>query len=169
MCMFVTIGSITMALLENLRPGQVYLIKVSASNNMGDGPFSSVVELTVRADLSTGHDAGLSRGSTHSTGRWNPQSRIGQCLLLACCRRFFFFSKRDWVVAWCCFMLCCIPGFSDGFYHLDQKSMTGISVGVCIALTCIMICAFIIICRGKNRYLVSLIAATYTHLFSLLL
>ncbi|KAM4597248.1 protogenin A [Fundulus diaphanus] len=104
-------GSITMALLENLSPGQVYLVKVSASNDMGDGPFSNVVELAVRADLSTGHDSGLSRGSTQSTG------------------------------------------FSDGFYHLDQKSMTGISVGVCIALSCIIICAFIIICRGKNRKL----------------
>ncbi|KAM4744937.1 protogenin A [Anableps anableps] len=104
-------GSITMALLENLSPGQVYLVKVSASNNMGDGPFSNVVELTVRADVSTGHDTGLSRGSTLSTG------------------------------------------FSDGFYHLDQKSMTGISVGVCIALTCIIICAFIIVCRGKTRKL----------------
>ena len=44
-------------------------------------------------------------------------------------------------------------GFSDGFYHLDQKSMTGITVGVCIALICIIICAFILVCRGKNRYL----------------
>uniref|UniRef100_A0A8C4F200 Protogenin n=1 Tax=Dicentrarchus labrax TaxID=13489 RepID=A0A8C4F200_DICLA len=103
-------GSITMALLENLKPGQVYLVKVSASNNMGDGPFSHTVELTVRADLSSGHDPWHSRGSTHSTA------------------------------------------FSDGFYHLDQKSMTGITVGVCIALICIIICAFIIVCRGKNRY-----------------
>ncbi|XP_069030563.1 protogenin A [Embiotoca jacksoni] len=102
-------GSITMALLENLKPGQVYLVKVSASNSMGDGPFSHAVELTVRADLSTGHDVRLSHGSTHSTT------------------------------------------FSNGFYHLDQKSMTGISVGVCIALICIVICAFIIVCRGKNR------------------
>uniref|UniRef100_A0A3B5A3K9 Protogenin n=1 Tax=Stegastes partitus TaxID=144197 RepID=A0A3B5A3K9_9TELE len=102
-------GSITMALLENLKPGLVYLVKVSASNSMGDGPFSHAVELTVRTDLSSGHDHRLSRGSTHSTA------------------------------------------FSDGFYHLDQKSMTGISVGVCIALICIIICAFIIICRGKNR------------------
>ncbi|XP_035507932.1 protogenin A [Morone saxatilis] len=102
-------GSITMALLENLKPGQVYLVKVSASNNMGDGPFSHTVELTVRADLSSGHDPWHSRGSTHSTD------------------------------------------FSDGFYHLDQKSMTGITVGVCIALICIIICAFIIVCRGKNR------------------
>ncbi|XP_037551981.1 protogenin A [Nematolebias whitei] len=104
-------GSITMALLENLSPGQVYLVKVSASNNMGDGPFSNAVELTVRSDLSSSNDVGLSRSSTHSTG------------------------------------------FSDGFYHLDQTSMTGITVGVCIALICIIICAFIIVCRGKNRKL----------------
>ncbi|KAF7211970.1 protogenin A isoform X1 [Nothobranchius furzeri] len=102
-------GSITMALLENLSPGQVYLVKVSASNSMGDGPYSNAVELTVRLDPSSGGDVGLSRGSTLSTG------------------------------------------FSDGFYHLDQKSMTGITVGVCIALICIIICAFIIVCRGKNR------------------
>ncbi|XP_074522837.1 protogenin A [Halichoeres trimaculatus] len=101
-------GSITMALLENLKPDQVYLVKVSASNKMGDGPFSQTVELTVRSDLSS-HDQRLSRGSSHSTG------------------------------------------FSDSFYHLDQKSMTGITVGVCIALICIIICAFIIVCRGKNR------------------
>ncbi|XP_072237408.1 protogenin A [Leuresthes tenuis] len=104
-------GSITMALLENLKPGQVYLVKVSASNNMGDGPFSPTVELTVRADLSAGNDIRLSRGPTHSTG------------------------------------------FSDSFYHLDQKSVTGIGVGVCIALICIIICAFIIVCRGKNSKL----------------
>uniref|UniRef100_A0A671YNN7 Protogenin n=1 Tax=Sparus aurata TaxID=8175 RepID=A0A671YNN7_SPAAU len=106
-------GSITMALLENLKPGQIYFVKVSASNKMGDGPFCHTVELTVRADLSSGQDPRLSRGSTHSTA------------------------------------------FSDGFYHLDQKSMTGITVGVCIALICIIICAFVIVCRGKNRYLLS--------------
>lgn len=58
-----------MALLENLSPGQVYLVKVSASNDMGDGPFSNVVELTVKADTSNGHHVGLSSGSTHSTGQ----------------------------------------------------------------------------------------------------
>ncbi|KAF3832607.1 hypothetical protein F7725_026272 [Dissostichus mawsoni] len=102
-------GTITMALLEKLKPGQIYFVKVSASNNMGDGPFSQTVELNVLTDLSSGHDPRLSRGNTHSTA------------------------------------------FSDGFYHLDQKSMTGITVGVCIALICIIICAFIIVCRGKNR------------------
>uniref|UniRef100_A0A8C3AZL2 Protogenin n=1 Tax=Cyclopterus lumpus TaxID=8103 RepID=A0A8C3AZL2_CYCLU len=101
-------GTITMSLLEKLKPGQIYFVKVSASNKMGDGPFSHTIELTVQADLSSGHDP---RGSTHSTG------------------------------------------FSDGFYHLDQKSMTGITVGVCIALICIIICAFIIICRGKNSHI----------------
>uniref|UniRef100_A0A7N6FDP9 Protogenin n=1 Tax=Anabas testudineus TaxID=64144 RepID=A0A7N6FDP9_ANATE len=94
-------GSITMTLLENLKPGQVYLVKISASNNMGDGPFSHTVELTVRLD-----------GNMTSL---------------------------------------CLTAFSDGFYHLDQKSMTGITVGVCIALICIIICALIIVCRGKNR------------------
>lgn len=54
-----------MALLENLKPEQVYFVKVSASNKMGDGPFSHVVELKVRAGLSSGHNP---RGSTHSTG-----------------------------------------------------------------------------------------------------
>lgn len=39
----------------------------------------------------------------------------------------------------------------SSFYHLDQKSMTGIVVGVCIALTCILICIFILITRGRAR------------------
>ncbi|KAA8595606.1 hypothetical protein FQN60_010897 [Etheostoma spectabile] len=46
---------------------QVLQKEVSASNNVGDGPFSHTVELTVRADLSFGHDPRLSRGSTQST------------------------------------------------------------------------------------------------------
>ncbi|XP_056621478.1 protogenin A [Triplophysa dalaica] len=88
-------GSITMALLEKLQSGQVYLVKVSASNQMGDGPFSPAVELTVHSD---------------------------QAIV-----------------------------FSGGFYHLDQRSMTGIAVGVCIALTCIIICVLILACRSKTR------------------
>ncbi|XP_030046271.1 protogenin [Microcaecilia unicolor] len=40
-------GTITMALLENLVPGNVYLVKLSASNEVGEGPFSNSVELTV--------------------------------------------------------------------------------------------------------------------------
>lgn len=34
-----------MALLEKLEPGNVYLVKISASNQVGDGPFSDTVEL----------------------------------------------------------------------------------------------------------------------------
>ncbi|XP_032088688.1 LOW QUALITY PROTEIN: protogenin [Thamnophis elegans] len=41
-------GTITMALLENLRVGSIYLIKLAASNEVGEGPFSSTVELAVR-------------------------------------------------------------------------------------------------------------------------
>ncbi|XP_070618308.1 protogenin isoform X2 [Erythrolamprus reginae] len=40
-------GTITMALLENLSVGSVYLIKLAASNQVGEGPFSSAVELVV--------------------------------------------------------------------------------------------------------------------------
>ncbi|XP_039540111.1 protogenin A [Pimephales promelas] len=97
-------GSVTMALLENLQSGQVYLVKVSASNQMGDGPFSPAAEVTVR----DGH-APRTHGSSHATA------------------------------------------FSDGFYRLDQRSMTGIAVGVCIALICIIICILILAYRSKTR------------------
>ncbi|XP_042331554.1 protogenin [Sceloporus undulatus] len=40
-------GTITMALLENLLAGNVYLVKIAASNEVGVGPFSSTVELAV--------------------------------------------------------------------------------------------------------------------------
>ena len=42
-----------MALLEKLEAGNVYLVKISASNEVGDGPFSNIVELALR------------RGNTH--------------------------------------------------------------------------------------------------------
>ncbi|KAM6980622.1 protogenin A [Aplochiton taeniatus] len=100
-------GIITMALLENLKPGNIYLVKVSASNEMGDGPFSHAVELAVQMD---GSSSGVPRQGSDQT-----------------------------------------TVFSDGFYHLDQRSMTGIVVGVCIALICIIICAFILVFRGKKR------------------
>lgn len=41
-------GSHTMALLEKLEPGNVYLVKIAASNQVGDGPFSGLVELPLR-------------------------------------------------------------------------------------------------------------------------
>lgn len=37
-----------MALLEKLVPGNTYLVKISASNQVGDGPFSSTVELVLQ-------------------------------------------------------------------------------------------------------------------------
>lgn len=40
---------------------------------------------------------------------------------------------------------------NSGYYQLDQKSMTGIIAGVCIALTCILICILILIYRSKAR------------------
>lgn len=59
-----------MALLENLQPGNIYLVKVSASNEMGDGPFSSAVELAVQTDRSSsGQVPRRSHGSSHATGQ----------------------------------------------------------------------------------------------------
>lgn len=43
-----TVGSHTMALLEKLEPGNVYLVKLCASNKVGDGPFSDTVELPLK-------------------------------------------------------------------------------------------------------------------------
>uniref|UniRef100_A0A3Q3WNT7 Protogenin n=1 Tax=Mola mola TaxID=94237 RepID=A0A3Q3WNT7_MOLML len=88
-------GTHTMALLEKLEPGSIYLVKISASNQVGDGPFSDTVELV------------------HS--------------------------------------VVYLPVFSDGLYHIDQRSMTGIIVGVCIALACIVMCALILISKGRPR------------------
>uniref|UniRef100_A0A7N8Y6R9 Protogenin B-like n=1 Tax=Mastacembelus armatus TaxID=205130 RepID=A0A7N8Y6R9_9TELE len=100
----------TMALLEKLELGNVYLVKISASNQIGDGPFSDPVELA------------LKRGNTHRSK--NPRHSD---------------SFLDTTV------------FSDGLYHIDQRSMTGIIVGVSIALACIVICAVILISKGRPR------------------
>ncbi|KAF7701955.1 hypothetical protein HF521_001238 [Silurus meridionalis] len=100
-------GSNTMALLEKLEPGNVYLVKISASNQAGDGPFSMTVELSVL------------KGKTHPEKKprhsYSPTKTIG------------------------------------GLYHLDDKSMTGIMIGVCIALGCIITCIFILITKSKTR------------------
>eukprot|EP00063_Salmo_salar_P050915 XP_014025750.1 PREDICTED: protogenin B-like [Salmo salar] len=105
-------GSNTMVLLERLEPGNVYLVKISASNLVGDGPFSTTVELA------------LGPGPRHR-GKSPRHSDSG--------------SSSDTTV------------FSDGLYHMDQKSMTGIMVGVCITLACIAICALILINNGRSR------------------
>ncbi|XP_028306228.1 protogenin A-like [Gouania willdenowi] len=98
-------GTHTMALLEKLEPGNTYLVKISASNRAGDGPFSSTVELSLR--------------------RANKTPRHSD-------------SFTETV-------------FSDGLYHIDQRSMTGIIVGVSIALACIVTCALILISKGRPR------------------
>ncbi|XP_051236606.1 protogenin B-like isoform X2 [Dicentrarchus labrax] len=103
-------GSHTMALLEKLEPGNVYLVKISASNQVGDGPFSSIVDLV------------LKRGNTHRSK--NPRHSD---------------SFPDTTV------------LNDGLYHIDQRSMTGIIVGVSIALACIVMCALILISKGRPR------------------
>ncbi|OWK62145.1 Protogenin [Lonchura striata] len=40
-------GAMTMALLENLIAGNIYLVKIAASNEVGEGPFSNAVEFAV--------------------------------------------------------------------------------------------------------------------------
>uniref|UniRef100_A0A4W3GVS3 Protogenin n=1 Tax=Callorhinchus milii TaxID=7868 RepID=A0A4W3GVS3_CALMI len=102
-------GTITMALLENLLPGNIYLIKISATNEVGEGPFSSTLELAIPPKETVYLSQGPKWSDSHSTAD------------------------------------------SDGFYHLDQKSMTGIIVGVCIALACIIICILILVYRSKAR------------------
>uniref|UniRef100_A0A3Q3QDL9 Protogenin n=1 Tax=Monopterus albus TaxID=43700 RepID=A0A3Q3QDL9_MONAL len=105
-------GSHTMALLEKLEPGNVYLVKISASNQVGDGPFSDTVELA------------LKRGNTHRSK-----------------------SPRH------------SDMFSDGLYHIDQRSMAGIIVGVSIALACIVMCALILISKGRPSHKVIAVGA----------
>lgn len=100
-----------MALLENLVAGNVYIVKISASNDVGEGPFSNSVELAV-----------LPKETSESNQR---PKRL---------------DSADAKVY-------------SGYYHLDQKSMTGIAVGVGIALVCILVCVLILIYRSKARKL----------------
>lgn len=44
---YLLIGAMTMALLENLVAGNIYLVKIAASNEVGEGPFSNAVEFAV--------------------------------------------------------------------------------------------------------------------------
>ncbi|XP_053129164.1 protogenin isoform X2 [Hemicordylus capensis] len=104
-------GRMTMALLENLEAGNVYIVQIAASNEVGEGPFSSAVELAV-----------LPRDAPESNQR---PKRLDSA------------DAAD--------------SASSGYYQLDQKSMTGIIAGVCIALTCISVCVLILIYRSKAR------------------
>ncbi|KAG1938339.1 protogenin [Pimephales promelas] len=99
----------TMALLEKLESGSVYLVKISASNPAGDGPFSGTVELRVRGRVQPG------KTPRHTDHRADSTA------------------------------------FMDGLYLMDEKSMTGIVVGVCIALSCIILCIFILLTKSETR------------------
>uniref|UniRef100_A0ACB8E4P6 Uncharacterized protein n=1 Tax=Sphaerodactylus townsendi TaxID=933632 RepID=A0ACB8E4P6_9SAUR len=104
-------GTMTMALLEHLLAGNIYVIQIAASNEVGEGPFSSAVELAVspkEASESNQRPKRLDSAGAPETA-------------------------------------------SSGYYPLDQKSMTGIIAGVCIALTCILLCVLILIYRSKAR------------------
>lgn len=57
-----------MALLEKLESGNVYLVKISASNQAGDGPFSSTVELLVRAKIHHGKNPRHADNHAEKTG-----------------------------------------------------------------------------------------------------
>nr|XP_051696760.1 protogenin [Oryctolagus cuniculus] len=87
----------------------MYTLSRSASNEVGEGPFSNSVELAV-----------LPKETSESNQR---PKRL---------------DSADAKVY-------------SGYYHLDQKSMTGIAVGVGIALTCILVCVLILIYRSKAR------------------
>ncbi|XP_042571822.1 protogenin B-like [Cyprinus carpio] len=101
-------GTITMALLEKLVSGNIYLVKISASNPAGDGPFSSTVELRLRSKRNT--------GTRHSSAH------------------------------------ACISAASiDGLKHIDETSMSGIIAGVCIALSFIILCVFILLTKSKAQ------------------
>lgn len=54
----------------------------------------------------------------------------------------------------CFFLVCILAAFIDGLYRIDEKSMTGIIIGVCIALTCIVLCILILFTQNKTRYVV---------------
>lgn len=71
-----------MTLLENLLPGSIYLVKISASNQVGDGPFSKAVEVAVVPGGSqSGHHPRRSGGSAEAKGQWKYIRRCADYLL----------------------------------------------------------------------------------------
>lgn len=57
-----------MALLEKLESGNVYLVKISASNQAGDGPFSSTIELLVKTKIHQGKNPRHADNHAEKTG-----------------------------------------------------------------------------------------------------
>ncbi|OCT89559.1 protogenin [Xenopus laevis] len=87
-------GTMTMALLENLLPGNVYLVKISAANEAGEGPFSNVVELVAESkenlrvvakskQLDSGHREDYSR-FYHLDQKSMTGIVVGVCIALTC-------------------------------------------------------------------------------------
>ncbi|XP_053573477.1 protogenin [Bombina bombina] len=87
-------GAITMALLENLLPGNIYLVKLSAANEVGEGPFSNAVELLVQTretlqssqkskHLDTSDSEGYS-GYYHLDEKSMTGIVVGVCIALTC-------------------------------------------------------------------------------------
>ncbi|XP_060743455.1 protogenin B [Tachysurus vachellii] len=87
-------GSNTMALLEKLEPGNVYLVKISASNQAGDGPFSVTVELPVL------------RGKTHPVK--NPRHTYSQTKTIGGVYRFDEKSMTGITIGVCIALACII-------------------------------------------------------------
>ncbi|KAL2093408.1 hypothetical protein ACEWY4_010720 [Coilia grayii] len=85
-------GTTTMALLENLEAGSVYVIKISASNQAGDGPFSSALQLSMQTGRakSPRHTHSISHTTAMSDGVFSvDRSSLtgvvsGVCIALAC-------------------------------------------------------------------------------------
>ncbi|KAM8972260.1 protogenin [Pelodytes ibericus] len=87
-------GAITMALLENLLPGNIYLIKISAANEVGEGPFCNAVELVVqpketiqtslRANLLDSTDSEDYSGYYHLDQKSMTGIVVGVCIALTC-------------------------------------------------------------------------------------
>lgn len=130
-----------MALLEKLEPGSVYLVKISAANRVGDGPFSQMVELAPKRGSS--HRSKNPRHSSPDTAG-TVEEAVASCLDF---RIQCFLNSTEGLSH----AAGSLPAFSDGLYHIDQRSMTGIIVGVCIALACIVMCALILINKGRPR------------------
>lgn len=156
-----------MALLENLRVGSIYLIKLAASNDVGEGPFSSMVELAVLPKEPSEANQRPKRLDSAEADTSEPLAQPA-CVTQSLCPlgTMPLLSLLEWaawhIVGWA-FLLwvshrgpwdrnaCFLVAARSGSYQLDQRSMTGIIAGVSIALVCILLCILILIYRGKAR------------------
>lgn len=146
-----------MALLENLRVGSVYLIKIAASNEVGEGPFSSAVELVVLPKEPSEANQRPKRLDSSEASTSEPLAQPA-CITELLCSLPSLLEGAAWLS---CSLLshrgpwdrsaCSLFAAHSGSYQLDQKSMTGIIAGVSIALVCILVCILILIYHGKAR------------------